>query len=269
MIHAFVRAKAPEDGVIVKEMLTGERLNVIAGEAKALLMGDETLAARVAACAAETGLEYTAEVTADGVLVTAHGIPGHSAYPEGRRSAIVMMLKLFRYLGATGSLLQLCNAMESGWDGAGLGCACEDELSGHLTCNMGILHIQHGEIYASLDMRCPVTADLALLEKNARAALSGFTFEDVGVTEPHHVPADSELVTCLLDAYHEETGLPAEACSTGGGTYAKVLKQGVAFGASFPDDEDVAHQANEYIYISKLMKSAKVYANALLRLCAE
>ena len=71
---------------------------------------------------------------------------------------------------------------------------------------------------------------------------------------------------CLLAAYHEETGLPAKALSTGGGTYAKVLKQGVAFGAAFPDDEDLAHQAGEYASVSGLMKSAKIFANALLRL---
>ena len=83
------------------------------------------------------------------------------------------------------------------------------------------------------------------------------------------MPAESELVSQLLAAYHEETGLPAYPTATGGGTYAKVLEQGVAFGAAFPDDEDLAHQADEYASIDGLMKSAKVYANALLRLCAE
>ena len=59
---------------------------------------------------------------------------------------------------------------------------------------------------------------------------------------------------------------PPRPFATGGGTYAKVLKQGVAFGASFPDDEDLAHQAGEYASVSGLMKSAKIFANALLRL---
>ena len=83
------------------------------------------------------------------------------------------------------------------------------------------------------------------------------------------MPVDSELVTALLAAYHEETGLPAIPESTGGGTYAKVLKQGVAFGAGFPGDEDLAHQANEYVELPKMMKAIRIYANALLRLCAE
>ena len=57
--------------------------------------------------------------------------------------------------------------------------------------------------------------------------------------------------------------------STGGGTYAKVLKQGVAFGALFPDEPDLAHQANEYADVPRLLTAAKIFANALIRLAAE
>ena len=83
------------------------------------------------------------------------------------------------------------------------------------------------------------------------------------------MPADSELVKSLLAAYEEETGLKGEPMSTGGGTYAKVLKQGVAFGALFPDEEDLAHQADEYETIDRLMLAMKIYANALIRLACE
>lgn len=268
-IHAMIHAPLADDGLQVKQLWTGERMNVIPGESKALLDGGAELAEAVAAYAAKTGLPYTAEVTADGVWVTAEGIPGHAAYPEGRRNAIGMMLLLLKELGVTGALATLADAVGMESNGVSLGCACADEVSGPLTCNMGILHIENGVVTASLDMRCPITSDLNMLQTAAMAHLPGFTADHVGLTQPHHVPAESELVSSLLAAYHEETGLEAFAMSTGGGTYAKVLKQGVAFGAAFPDDEDLAHQANEYVTIPGLIKAAKVYANALLRLCAE
>ena len=47
-----------------------------------------------------------------------------------------------------------------------------------------------------------------------------------------------------------------------------MLKQGVAFGATFPDDEDLAHQAGEYVDLPKMLLAAKVYASAMLKLCA-
>ena len=83
------------------------------------------------------------------------------------------------------------------------------------------------------------------------------------------VPADSKLVRSLLDSYTEVTGEPAAPHATGGGTYAKVLKQGVAYGAAFPEDEDLAHQANEYIRVSQMVKAMKIYAAALMKLAAE
>ncbi len=255
MLHMFLTAPVAKEGLQVKAMYTGERLNVIPGESKALLEGGAELAGAVRDYAAETKLPYTAEVAADGVWVTAEGIPGHSAYPEGRRNAIGMMLRLFKHLGVQGAFATLADAVGMESSGASLGCACEDAVSGPLTCNMGILHLENGVITCTLDMRVPVTANLDKLEANALAALPGFAAVHVEKKEPHHVPAESELVSALLAAYHEETGLPAEPQSTGGGTYAKVLGQGVAFGAAFPDDEDLAHQAGEYVYLSKMMSA--------------
>ncbi len=269
MLHMALTAPVSAEGLQVKEMFTGERTNVIPGESKALIEGGEEVAAQVAAYAEKTGLRYTAEVTADGVWVTAEGIPGHSAYPEGRRNAIGMMLLLLKELGVKGPFATLADAVGMESHGESLGCACEDAVSGPLTCNMGILHLENGTIFCTLDMRVPITADMDKLAANAKAALPGFTTVHESQKEPHHVPAESELVSNLLAAYHEETGLPAEPQSTGGGTYAKCLKQGVAFGASFPDDEDLAHQAGEYVYLSKMITATKIYANALVRLAGK
>ena len=268
MIHALARAEVSPEGLQVRFLHTGERLNVIPGESVAVLEGGEELAARVRAWSEESGLPFTAEVTGEGVRVTAHGIPGHSAYPEGCRNANGMMLLLLRAMGVQGALATLADAYPMEYAGKSLGIACEDELSGHLTCNMGILHLDDGVITASLDCRCPVRADLPALIEAIRAHLPGFRLDSLSTTEPHHVPADSELVTALLSAYHDQTGLPANPESTGGGTYAKVLAQGVAFGAGFPGDEDLAHQANEYVEIPKMLLAAKIYADALIRLCA-
>lgn len=269
MIHGFFTGKLAEDGLQVKQLWTGERVNVIPGESKALIAGGQEIADKVAAYAEKTGLPYTAEVTADGVWVTAEGIPGHSAYPEGRRNAIGMMLVLLREMGVTGALKTLADAVGMEHDGASLGCACSDEISGALTCNMGILHVKDGKVTASLDLRCPVAADLSALTNAIRAHLPGFSVDSLEIKEPHHVPADSKLVRSLLDSYTEVTGEPAAPHATGGGTYAKVLKQGVAYGAAFPEDEDLAHQANEYIRVSQMVKAMKIYAAALMKLAAE
>ena len=269
MLVLECRAPEAKTGLKILELATGDRINVIPGECRALVEGGAELAGKVRAYAERTGLPYAAEVTEQGVRLTATGIPGHSAYPEGKRNAIGMMLLLLRELGAEGPVSVLAEAVGMEHDGKSLGCACRDEVSKDLTCNMGILRLQDGEWFGTLDFRCPVTADQEKLKEAAAAHLPGFVIETETQKPPHHVPADSELVKSLLAAYEEETGLKGEPMSTGGGTYAKVLKQGVAFGALFPDEEDLAHQADEYETIDRLMLAMKIYANALIRLACE
>ena len=247
MLCLELHATAAEGGLKILEMATGDRINVIPGECKALVEGGRETAEKVKAYADRTKLPYTAEVTDRGVEITATGIPGHSAYPEGKRNAIGMMLLLLKELGAEGPVAEVSEA---------------------LTCNMGILKLENGSWFGTLDMRCPVSADQEKLKEAATASLKGFEVKTAIQKPPHHVPAEGELVTSLLAAYEEETGLKGKPMSTGGGTYAKVLKQGVAFGALFPDEEDLAHQADEYEDIDRLMLATKIYANALIRLAA-
>lgn len=269
MLGLELTAPEAKTGLKVLELSTGDRVNVIPGECRALVEGGAEIVQKTEAYAKRTGLPYTAELTEKGVRLTATGIPGHSAYPEGKRNAIGMMLLLLRELGAEGIIATLAETIGMESDGASLGCACRDEVSEGLTCNMGILRLKNGTWFGTLDMRCPVTADQEKLREAAVAHLPGIRVQTTTMKPPHHVPADSELVRSLLAAYEEETGLEGKPMSTGGGTYAKVLKQGVAFGALFPDEEDLAHQADEYEEIDRLMLAMKVYANALIRLAAE
>ena len=268
MVHLLAKAPLAKEGLQVLSLRNGERMNVIPGESRAVVAGGAEIVAKTEAFAKETGLDVKAVPVEDGVELVCVGIPGHSAYPENCRNANGMLLLLLKALGVQGALRTLADAYPMEYDGRSLGIACRDEVSGALTCNMGILHVEDGYVKASFDCRCPLCADLDATLKSILAHLPGFEAVDPAVKPPHHVPADGELVSSLLAAYTEETGLSGEAQSTGGGTYAKVLKSGVAFGAAFPDDEDLAHQAGEYVYISKMMTAIRIYASAILKLCA-
>ena len=54
--------------------------------------------------------------------------------------------------------------------------------------------------------------------------------------------------------------------STGGGTYAREMKKGVAFGMLYPGEPELAHQANEYVDIENLIKATAIYAEAIVKL---
>ena len=101
-----------------------------------------------------------------------------------------------------------------------------------------------------------------------RLAPAGFVLEPGRISEPHHVPESSELVTKLMGVYNEITGTQAKPFAIGGGTYARHLKEGVAFGMMFPGEPELAHQANESIDIENFVRAARIYAYSIVELCS-
>ncbi|MDE5729055.1 MAG: M20/M25/M40 family metallo-hydrolase, partial [Clostridia bacterium] len=76
----------------------------------------------------------------------------------------------------------------------------------------------------------------------------------------------SFLIKTLLNVYNEVTGKNAQPVAIGGGTYARALKYGAAFGPEEAGEECTIHQANEYITFEKIEKCYKIYTLAIERL---
>ena len=257
------------EGLQVIAFNNGERPNVIPGRASALVAGDAATVAQAEAAAKKLDIPAEVQLTDKGVSITVTGISGHAAYPETARNANGEMLLLLRELGVQGDLCLLADKIGLDYKGEGLEISVSDGISGYLTCNLGIIRAGEGGVYATLDIRYPVMTNPDMIIKNVSASLTGMRVDAMEVKEPHHVPAGSELVQKLLDAYHEVTGYERKCLYTGGGTYARSLQEGVAFGASFPQDEDLAHQANEYADIEGLYKNIKIFALAIVKLAGK
>ena len=257
------------EGLQVIAFNNGERPNVIPGRASALVAGDAATVAQAEAAAKKLDIPAEVHLTDKGVSITVTGISGHAAYPETARNANGEMLLLLRELGVQGDLCLLADKIGLDYKGEGLEVSVSDGISGYLTCNLGIIRAGEGGVYATLDIRYPVMTNPDMIIKNVSASLPAMRVDAMEVKEPHHVPAGSELVQNLLDAYHEVTGYERKCLYTGGGTYARSLQEGVAFGASFPQDEDLAHQANEYADIEGLYKNIKIFALAIVKLAGK
>ena len=254
------------EGLEILSFDVGERPNVVPGQAVATIRGGIELAEKAGQISRKYGWPVAAEARDGIVTLTATGINGHAAMPESARNAIGQMLITLRDLGAEGPIRTLADAIGTEYNGESLGIKVEDKVSGPLTCNMGIIRVNAEQVYARLDIRFPLLVNPDMLTHVIRQHLPGITVEDARAKTPHYVPENSELVQSLLDAYHEVSGLEKKALAIGGGTYARSLREGVAFGAAFPDEEDVAHQADEYISIESLTKSMKIIAYAIVKL---
>ena len=249
----------------------GTRSNVVPGTATALVEGDWREAAADAfdtddeRCQIETALE-------DGATrITVTGVPAHASMPQDGRNAAKMLLRVLARLGVGGAPVALLDEAAGSEDaGEGLGIAGRDAVSGPLTINLGLLSLSDGQLSVTFDCRYPVFFDDRTISATVakRLAPAGFAMEAASGSHPHHVPESSELVRKLMNVYNGLTGENAKPFAIGGGTYARHLEEGVAFGMLFPGDPELAHQAEENISLATLYKAARIYAYAIVALCA-
>ncbi len=264
----FVGDLSPE-GLQVLSMQVGERTNVIPGFASALVEGDEELAAKAEEAGKELGFPVKATVCNGAVILETTGLTGHAAFPSHGKNAIGQMLLLFKALGSQGALLELADSVGMTYNGENLGIAMRDDVSGELTGSLDIIRIENGRLEAVMDVRYPVLFHPGRMYELLNQRLQYLKAEDAGTRPPHFVSDKTELVQELLEAYHEVTGGEKRTIAIGGGTYAQSMEEGVAFGALFPGEVEMAHQADEYITEESLFQNARIFARAIIRLAGK
>ncbi|MDR3601193.1 MAG: dipeptidase PepV [Desulfosporosinus sp.] len=209
------------------------------------------------------------------IKLTFRGVGAHGSLPQNGKNAILYALQFLRTLPLSPQEHHVLDFIlkypGTGFYGEGLGIALSDEPSGKLSLNLGILELTSDRVRFVIDIRYPVTyqRDDVLLPIEKIAQREQFIIKTLTHQAAHHVPIDSALVQSLLKAYADVTGLKPFAFAIGGGTYAKALPQGVAFGPVFPGEPEVIHCADEYISIDNLLLTTKVYAQAILNLAAD
>lgn len=257
----------------------GERANVVPDVCEVTLKGiaDEVIAKQLKVFSFPEGVsgELNKRDNEQVIMLTFRGVGAHGSLPQKGKNAIIYALQFLRTLPLTpeeqGALDFILTYPGTGFYGEGFGIALSDEPSGRLSLNLGILELNSDKVHFVLDIRYPVTykQDDVFLPIEKIAQSEQFCIQVLNHQESHHVPKDSNLVQSLLKAYTDVTGLDPFAFAIGGGTYAKALPQGVAFGPVFPGEPEVIHCADEYISIDNLLLTTKVYAQAILNLAAD
>lgn len=259
----------------LKQFTSGMRLNMVPDEAAATVTAAQAHDAELIKTAFEAYLadhQLFGEVksAADGLHFTLKGVSVHAMEPAHGTNAGIHMANFLcgHELDEQGlSFTSQINALfDQDTRGQKLGIACKDEISGDLTLNVGtIRYKQNEEAKLGLNVRYPVTADGKDVKKGIESIKGAalLKFED---SPPHHVSKDHPLVKTLQRVYEEQTGDPANLIAIGGGTYARSLEAGVAFGPLFPGRPDCAHQKDEYIEIDDLLRATALYAQAMYEL---
>lgn len=206
-------------------------------------------------------------------IVKSYGLSSHGSTPEKGVNAIALLIRFLCSLPlCMGEKAAFLNFMDSSigmeTDGRSFGLYMEDEVSGKLVFNLGTFELNDKGAQAVINIRYPVTKTrdevYGIIEK--KAAEAGIQYEEVTGKGPLYVPADNPLVLTLAAVYERINGEKATLISIGGGTYARAIKNAVAFGPLFPGQTEVAHEKDEYIGIDDLIKCTKIYAEAISEL---
>ena len=271
LVTQFFAKELRQTGEIrLAELSGGTAHNIVPERAFARLVCPREAAERIAA--RRVG-EVSCTLTEDGVLVEARGAGAHGGTPWEGENAVGRLMLFLSALPLEGDLKEavdlLAGKLGMEWDGRSLGIAQVDELSGPLTMNLGVARLEGDSLAVRLSYRYPVTRDFEACGPRVTQAFAGAGFRETHMLHKKalYMPADSPLVSKLMKVYTDYTGDTAAAPKCiGGGTYAKMIPNTLAFGPIFPGDEVREHKPDEYMELSRLMDNTKILASAICEL---
>ncbi|HPZ90529.1 MAG TPA: dipeptidase PepV [Bacillota bacterium] len=264
MVELAGKLVSPQ-GIVLTALDGGNRPNMVPDRCRVGLQGvrEEEIAAVAAKIGAK--IEIDKDETGQGLHLLFKGVSAHGSMPETGENAISYALAMLYNLGFTEGIIGfLYRQIGFSHDGRGLNIEVKDEVSGPLTANMGVISMEEDTVKVLLDIRYPVSfREEQILEKMGQVLPASVQLTPRGGKGPLFVDPGSPLIRVLQQVYRKHTGEEPRLISIGGGTYARALDNGVAFGPVFPGQEELAHQKDEYISIEHLLKLAEIYGDAI------
>jgi len=234
----------------IASLTAGDAINMVPARAEATL-AHSYADARVSA-------PDGAVATISGDSISAVGRSAHGSLPhEGANAlgAIIYALK-----SESPELSRIYDLLF----GDALGIKTIKDSTGVLTMSPDLGSYRDGTLEICVDIRYPATHRyeeiiVALEEK-------GIDYEILSHKGPLYNDPDGELISTLRGVYSEYFGRDTAPVAIGGGTYARALECGCAFGPELHGFESTIHQPNEFITLEHIGILADVYYSALLEL---
>lgn len=254
------------------EFDSGLRMNMVPRDAEATVTTENAAGLTTAFNAFVEQAPITGEATTTGQQVHFH-VVGKAAHGMEPKNGINAGTYLATFLAnhdfggdARNFLTLLATKLHDDSRAHKLGLAYTDKVMGDLTMNVGIMTFkaQEGGLI-NTNFRYPTGTGAAQILAGLQAATAGMDAQVEQGREmvPHYVDPSDPIVATLMDVYRQQTGdLTAQPEVVGGGTYGRLMKRGVAFGALFPGTQDTMHQADEFQPEADLLKAMAIYGQA-------
>ena len=264
--HGRMLSKVPMENIV--DIKGGFAPNAVPDKAEAWVRSDKT---------PENTERVTAAPAGEGVWhLTAVGVGGHASLPEDTVNAIGVLVRYLLDQGLAGEqearFLKAVSMLNEHYDGRGLGGQADDGLFKRLTIVGGVIGVENGRMFQTVDSRYPTTMSGEKIARIITEKIGGAA-ELVTVSDaaPFYVSTDKNEVKVCIDAYNAVTGESAEPYTIGGGTYARHFPNAVSFGPEHPErpQPDFAgpiHGVDEAACKAWFLEALKVYIVALMEL---
>ena len=263
----------------LRSFTSGQRYNMVPDEAEAHINVKENMTDVIQnfeQFLVDNQLEGESSVDSGVLVLNVQGKAVHGMDPSIGINAGLYLLNFLSQLDLDKSAANFVDFSEkylfNSHFGEKMGMKYHTEIMGDVTTNIGVIEYNNtkgGKFGINLRYPEGFEFDEAMSRFTKEIAELGFSIELGKNQTPHYVEKDDPFVQTLVQAYRNQTGDESEPYTIGGGTYARNLDKGVAFGAMFDDSEDLMHQKNEYITKKQLFNATSMYLESWYALCVE
>lgn len=254
---------------------SGERYNMVPEQATAKILSTHVEDVE------ESFKNYLAVVGAKGecfvkdniATLNLFGKSAHGSTPKEGVNAGILMINFLKTITIDERALKFValgdHFIVDNYDGHAFGIDYVHPEMGGSSVNAGIMkYVYDGKSYYGINLRYPVGLNFKAALEKFEEQLKSHQFEVKNLSHmvPHYVDKNDPLVSTLLASYRKYTNDDRKPFTIGGGTYARVMERGVAFGAMFKDTEDTMHQKNERMKVEELLLATTIYLEALYRI---
>lgn len=245
----------PIENAPFKTLTAGERVNMVCDKATALLHKDAggalSLYERFTECYYDNTTGY----------VVTYGKSAHASKPQDGENALE---KLLAFLATTN---EDCKKAYDVLFNDTLGLQAMQDETGKLTMSPDLAEYKDGTLTVTVDIRFPATHQkdevLSILEN------AGVAYEIKNYQAPLYNNPNGKMIRTLLGVYNQRMNTQAQPIAIGGGTYARALECGCAFGPELVGGQSTIHQPNEFVTFEHIELMNELYYEALYRLTAE
>lgn len=270
---AYGIENAADYNVKVEKLFGGSAKNVVPDKAYCDLRCEDTQTAELLTSELNAKEQVYAVQENTLIRVTVSGKSTHAMSPEKGCNAISVLMKILEEADRDFDITPVYRIYNQyiGTDyyGENFGLKFEDEVSGKLTFNVGTIEMERNKITLGVSIRYPAMVSgkqiFAAIEKTCRDGEIEMSVKSH--MDGLYIDEASGFIGILMEAYQKGSGDDSgRPMAIGGATYARAIPNAVAFGPLFPDEEELAHEANEYLALESLEKMTLIYIEALKKL---